>query len=271
MPATNATTFTFIKLDIAYSDKNETYTLPCCGHQVPTTQGFPYRQGASAHYYIGIDPAGKTGVRFGTEVPRTITVKNHTLEAPKIEYDSGQIACPSCGTILCSPGTLKFADDKPPMTPRTIATAILVTAIFLLLAFTAKPAHAAPWTKTRTTAEIREACDYYHLTEADTRWLISAGIDIIYRLPGKPRHESSGCKHTKNHHGILQFDNDWHLTKNLRKRAKRLHHNHADGWRCCRDCSIHRYVKVYKTVKKQKGAAAARAKIHAKWRATLGR
>jgi hypothetical protein len=126
----------------------------------------------------------------------------------------------------------------------------------------AAPALAKPWTHTRLRAEVSTACRIFHLSAADRRWLRPASVDIVFALPGKPAHESSGAQHN-----MFQFEGSWHLGKTLSRLAKS--HHHKSGWKNCRRCSTRRMVRGYAIVKAQRGTSAAKAWVRAKW-PTLG-
>lgn len=137
--------------------------------------------------------------------------------------------------------------------------------VLIALALFPTPAYAS-WSRDRYRQEVYNAARYYHLTAPEARYLQSAAIDIMFILPGKPAHESSGGARVGSPgacYGPYQFNTGWHLGSVLERRAKRLGHKHTHGWRACRSCSTYRFVKVYKQ--------GGRSALYRHWAATLGR
>ena len=139
-----------------------------------------------------------------------------------------------------------------------ILTTLLLAALLLPSA-----AHAKSWDKARLRKEVRTAAKHYKLTKAETRWLERAAVDIVFRLPGKPRCESSGGWRVGSKsgcYGIFQFNRAWKRPKAITKKlgiSKRI------DWRQSPRASTWRFVKVYKD--------GGKAKIRQHWKATLGR
>jgi hypothetical protein len=134
---------------------------------------------------------------------------------------------------------------------------ILITALLIIPA----TAHArTPWSKDRTTLEVRRACNRYGISRTGTAWLQRAAVDIIYT----GAHESSGRWWAVGgqHRGILQFTPSWNQNRADKIRHARDHGWHSD-WRYCPSCSIYRFARVYKE--------GGRAKIEQHWKATLYR
>ena len=100
--------------------------------------------------------------------------------------------------------------------------------VWLYIGLIANPEHAFgyPAKVTRWTPTIRAAAKHYHLSAADTRWVVTKGLGIIYR-------ESRGNErtgHVRGCYGLLQFNRGW-----IR---------HSSDWRGNGKASVYRFVKV---------------------------
>jgi len=90
----------------------------------------------------------------------------------------------------------------------------------------------------------RDACKRFGVKESKRDMVVRWGIDIVWRLPGKPAHESSGSTRASNppYAGLKQFDR-WRATPKMRRLAKKERHVHPRGdWRLCGVCATRRYV-----------------------------
>lgn len=153
------------------------------------------------------------------------------------------------------------------MRKHSVLFVVVMVVVGLLASTSVASAKSKPWSKKHVKKVVGEAGHYEKLPHDEILWLQNSAVDIIYILPGKPAHESSGARHD-----MFQMQGGWHLGKKLTKKNKREHHRHGKhGWICCRKCTSYRYVRGYAIVKKAHGEAAAKQWVRSKWRATLGR
>lgn len=137
---------------------------------------------------------------------------------------------------------------------RAVFWMTVMGAFIVLLGF-AGPAHGL--TRSQVRGNLKAAARHYHLSGAQTRWIVRKGVHIVF--VGHTGHGESGghvhSGHTWGCYGLFQFGPGW------KHHGGFAGHHHAD-WRGCGKCSCYRFVKVYKV--------GGRSAIRRHWRATYG-
>jgi len=112
---------------------------------------------------------------------------------------------------------------------------------------------------------VAAAAKYYKLSAADTAWLKSAVIDIVFPLPGKPANESGGNTHcrTGQYGGLVQFSRSWGADAYGENFIKKYEPQHKGDWRMSGVASIFRLVKTFKI--------QGKTGIRRHWEPTLGK